>query len=834
MTPFLFEQAWSELRYAARSVARDPGFTAVAIACLALGIGANTTMFGALDTLLFRPPPGVHDASGVRRLYFRQAADGRESVIDRTSFPGYASLLGARSLSRVAAFTGGMARIGEASNARQARIRAATASLFPLLGVRVELGRFFESSDEQSDAAPVAVVSHSYWVRELRSDTTVLARSLRIGSTIYPIVGVAPPGFAGVDMQEPDVWLPLRVAAPLLQMGSDISRNRERRLLTVVARLADGTTPARAVLEATAVFRRAASADGGRDTSTTLLLGPIQEARGPLAVSSGVKVALWIGAVALAVLLVSCANVAGLLLARGLHRRREMALRASLGAGRGRLVRQLLAESFLIAAAGSAGGVALSVWGSGLVQAYLLPPMAAHARPFELRLLVFAAALAVITCLLAGTVPALVSSRTDIASTFRSSGREMGHAHGRLRFALIVTQVAVALPLLVGAALFIRSLHYAHVLDYGLDLDHVLIAVADVRYGTSAELRVSRSDAPTGSESPQNALYLRLLERIRANPAVLGAAVSVGTPYSVSFRFPVRAANHDSLPHVEGGGPYVMAVSAGYFATVGTRMLQGREFTDRDVKGAEPVAVVGQTFARLVWPQGAALGQCLYVGRNDSSCVRVVGVATDARSRFVTEPPALMYYVPFAQRMLPADAELDGLVIRTRAPARTAQAEVQRALLIAEPGIPYFVVPLLDRVERQWRAWQMGSTLLTPFALLALGIAALGLYGVTAYGVTQRTQEIGVRTALGARPSDVISLSVSQAMRATMVGATIGVGLSLLFGRAVSSVLFGVKGADPTSVFAGVLVLLGVAALAAYLPARRAASISPMEALRYE
>jgi len=390
--------------------------------------------------------------------------------------------------------------------------------------------------------------------------------------------------------------------------------------------------------------------------------------------------------------------------------------------------------------------------------------------------------------------------------------------------------------LLVGAGLFVRSLRHAETLDYGLDVDHLLIASAQVRGGGGGELRVTRTDAPGGPETnPQSAVYLRLLEKIRANPAVASADVSVGTPYASSFAIGVRASGRDSLPRVEGGGPYVMMVSEGYFATVGTRIVRGRGFTAADVKGAEPVTVVGQTFARLVWPDRDALGQCLYVGRNDSTCVKVVGIAADVRSRSVTEEQALMYYLPYAEHLVAMDIPIDGLLIRTRGDARAVQGDVQRVLQNAEAGLPYVNVDaLLDRVEPQWRSWQLGATMLTVFGLLALVIASVGLYGVTAYGVTQRTQEIGVRVALGAVRGDVIRLTVAQAVRVTALGAAVGTALALALGRAVSSLLFGVKPADPAALLGAIALFLVVAAAAAFVPARRAANLDPMRALRTE
>ncbi len=818
-----------DIRYALRGLLRSPGFTIAVVLTLALGIGANTTMFGVVDTLFLRPPAHVVDASRVQRVYFRVNFMGTPRINAGTSFPGYESLRGVPGLARVAAMSGGQMSVGSGPDARQVRVRAVTPSFFPLLGVRAERGRLFDSTDDRLGAAPVAVVSHAYWQREMAGDGAVLGRTITLGSFAYTVIGVAPEDFTGADFDEPDLWLPIRQAAPLL-VDAEALTSRNWFWVTILARLAPGATPAGAASQATLMFRRAAVGGGNpMDTSAAVVLGPIQLARGPQA-SSDSKVARWVAAVALLVLLVACANVANLLLARGLRRRTEMAVRAGLGAGRARLVRQLVVESLVLALAGGIAALLVALWGGSAVRAYLLPKAVGAAAPvFDLRILAFTAAVSILAGLLAGSAPAWHSSRTDISLALRSGGRDVTRTRGLLRSTLLATQVALTLVLLVGAGLFVRSLRYAQTLDYGLDLEHLL--VAGVPRGGSSVGRVLRTDAPTGPSDPQSALYLRLMDRIRTNPAVASAAVVVGTPYQSSISLSLRASGRDSLPSVEGGGPYVMSVSPAYFATVGTRILRGRGFTDQDVKGALPVTVVGQTFAKMVWPDRDAIGQCLYIGR-DSSCIQVVGIAADARSRTVLEDKTLMYYVPFAQR---SQMPIDGLLIRTRGAARAAQGEIQHALQNAEAGVPFVRVdPLLDRVEPQWRSWRLGATMLTAFGLLALMIASLGLYGVTAYGVTQRTQEIGVRVALGAQRADVIRLSVAQAVRATTIGAAIGLAIAFALGRAVASLLFGVKPADPAALLAGVAVLLAVAAVAAWIPARRAARIDPMEALRYE
>ncbi len=820
-----------DLRYAVRGLVRSPGFSLAVVLTLALGIGANTTMFGVLDTLLLKPPAHVRDASRVQRVYFRVRFVDQLRINTVTSFPGYQSLIGSPGLAAVAAVTGGGMSVGTGPEARQVKVSAVTASFFPLLGVTPERGRFFGSTEDETGATPVAVVSHDYWQGPLAGDSAVIGKTLPIGRFSYPLIGVAPEDFAGADLEAPDLWIPIRQAAPVLTSPEALT-SRNWFWVGVLARLAPGATPRSAEAQATMTYRRAALGGGSpMDTAAAVLLGPIQAARGP-DMSSDAKVALWVGIVALAVLLVACANVANLLLARGLRRRTEMAVRAGLGAGRGQLVRQLLVESIVLALVGGVAALLVALWGGAVVRAYLLPKGAGAAALLDLRVLGFTAAVAILTGLLAGSAPAWQSSRADVAAALRAGGREV-HARGALRSTLLAVQVALTLVLLVGAGLFVRSLRNAQTLDYGLDLQHLLIAGMRQRGGGAVSVsRQFRTDAPGGPEDPQSAMYLRLMEKIRTHPGVASADVTVGTPYQSLVSLSLRASGRDSMPRLQGGGPYIVAVSPGYFGTVGTRILRGRGFTDQDTKGALKVTVVGQSFAKMIWPDRDALGQCLFIGR-DSSCVQVVGIAADARRQSVLDDKALTYYVPFAQHIDPLP--VDGLLIRTRGPARAVLGEIQHALQNAEPNLPFVSVQsLLERIEPQWRSWRLGATMLTAFGLLALIIAALGLYGVTAYGVTQRTQEIGVRIALGAQHGDVIRLSVAQAVRATAVGAAIGMGVALVLGRAMSSLLFGVKPADPAAVLGGIAVLLAVAALAAWVPARRAARIDPMVALRYE
>jgi len=798
---------------------------------LALGLGANTTMFGVLDTLLFKPPAHVHDPARVQRPYLiKNYGPGMVLTGTRASFPEYERLRDVSAFQALAASFFAQVSVGRGADARQVDVSAVTASYFPLLGVRPAQGRFFDTTEDRLGGTPVAVVSWPYWRGQLRGDPAVLSRTLPIGQFTYTIVGVAPKDFTGADPTEPDIWLPLRTAAPDLNNPRALTSRSP--WIEMLARLAPGVTPAAAAAQATLAYRRAS--ERPFEKTTTIILKSIQEARSLVPIQQGgsprmstdAEVAIWVGGLALAVLLVACANVANLLLARGLRRRRELALRLGLGAGRARLIRQMLVESIVLAAAGGVAALLVALWGGAAIRAFLLPGLPHSINLLEPRLLLFTAAVATLAGLLAGGAPAWQLSGADLAASLRSGGRDVTTTRGRLRSTLLAVQVALTLALLVGAGLFVRSLRNAETLDYGLDLQHLLIA--DLRVpGMTMTFTLG------GEEDPRSSLYLRLLRRIQANPAVASAAASVGTPYRSSYSINLRVSGRDSLPTVGLSVPTLNAVSVDYFATAGLPIVRGRGFTEADeVRGAPRVAVVGRTFARLVWPDRNPLGQCLFLGGADSACVQVIGVAGDRRPG-IREDVALAYYLPYGQHLV--SPPIDGLLIRTRASAEEARGEVQRALQVAERDLPYVSVEsLVDRIAPMWRSWRLGATLCTVFGLLALAIAALGLYAVTAYGVTQRTQEIGVRMALGAQRSDVVWLAVGQALRATAIGAGAGLLAAVLLARAVRALLFQVQPVDPATLVAGIALLLVVTAAAALMPARRAAQVDPMEALRCE
>jgi predicted permease len=806
-----------DIRYALRALRRSPTFTLAALLCFALGIGANATMFGVVDALMFKPPAQVRDPGRVVRIYFTQSASvfGRFTQAS-TSYPNFTELRdGVAGFERVAAFWTRQVEMGRGAGASQARGSLVSASYFPLLGVRPALGRFFSADEDRPGGAPVAVLSHAYWRRQYAGDSSVQGRALRVGNALYTIIGVAAEGFTGPDVQAVDIWLPVAVAGNPL-MADDALTNRGDTWIELLARLRPGVPAPQAALQATLVYRRGDAAEIWKDPTAAVELGPIQAARGPEA-SAGAKVSVWLAVVSALVLLIACANVANLLLARAMRRRREVALRLALGAGRWRLARQLLTESLLLALLGAAAALVVAAWAGPLIRTFVLPKDAALGSALDLRVLLFTALVALVTGVLSGLAPALRASRPDLAVALKAGEREGTYQRSRTRAGLLVAQTSLTLVLLAGTGLFVRSLRNVLRIDIGLEPRRVMLADVNV--------------FNLGYTRPQvDALFQRLVERARTVPGVDRAALSMGGPFGWQFGHAIRVPGLDSIPLPKSGGPYINGVTPDFFATLGTRILRGRGFTEADRAGAAQVAVVGETMARLLWPRGDAIGKCIML-RSDDSCAEVVGIAADQIRYDPTEGVKLQYYVPLGQQ----DNGHRTLWVRTRGDPHLVAGALQRALAGAAPDLPYVSVrPLEDLVAPEYQPRRLGATAFGLFGGLALVLAALGLYGVLAYTVAQRTQELGVRLALGAAPGDVAALVVRQGLGVAGIGVVLGTLAALGAGRVLASVLYGVSPRDPVVLASAAALLLAVAATASWVPARRAARVDPVVALRSE
>jgi len=801
-----------DLRYALRTFARSPALVAAAVVCLALGIGANATIFGVVDTLLFRPPPHVLDPERVVRLYFRRRLPPFGTTTSSiTGYPLYTLIReSARAFDALAAYTYSQkASLGRGVDARRVRVVLASASYFPLLGVRPALGRFYLADEDRPDGPAVVVLGYGFWRASFQNDSGILGRQLQLGRSSYTVVGVAPERFTGVNLENVDAWVPLTTATPEL-MGPG-SLNRGSYFLQIIGRLGPGGREA-AEREATLAFRAEDVYSGG-DSNAVALLGPVQHARGP-ELSQNARVSMWLTAVSVIVLLVACANVANLLLARALQRQREIAVRLALGAARLRLARQLVTESVLLALAGGVAALLVTLWVGPVIRAFLLPDIPALASAVDGRVLLFTGGVALLTGFLAGLVPALQVGRADLTPALKAGAGEGRYRRSRLRSALLVGQVALTVTLIVGAGLFARSLRNVAGQDFGFDPAHTLLATMDLRAAGYRPAQI-------------NQLNLQMLARLEGLPGVEAAAATIGH-FGWATASSVSVPGRDSIPQLKAGGPYYQRVTAGYFAAMGTP-VHGRAFTPAD-RGS-PVAIVNETMARLLWPGESAIGKCFLVG-SDKRCAGIIGVVPDARRFNAVEDASMHFYVPFTDD---SSEFITALVVRARGRPQDLVAPVRAALQQTAANLPYAAVtPLADLVAPSIRPWRLGTTMFGVFAGLALVLAAVGLYGVLSYTVAQRSHEIGIRMAMGARRGNVLGLMVGQGVKIAALGAGIGAVAALAGGRVLSSLLYGVSPRDPLVLLGAAVIPLVVAAIASYVPARRAAKVDPVVALRYE
>src|SRR3989441_213698 len=605
-----------------------------------------------------RPQPHVQHPEHVVRLYFRRRLPPFGTTTSSiTGYPLYTLIReSAPAFDALAAYTYSQsASLGRGVDARRVRVVLASASYFPLLGVRPALGRFYSADEDRPGGPAVVVLGYGFWRAAFQGDSGILGRQLQLGRGSYTVVGVAPERFTGVNLENVDAWVPLTGAATEL-MGPG-SLNRGSYFLEIIGRLGRGGREA-AEREATRAFRAEDMYSYG-DSNAVALLGPVQHARGP-EMSQNARVSLWLSAVSVIVLLVACANVANLLLARALQRQREIAVRLALGAARLRLARQLVTESLLLALAGGCAALVVTLWVGPVIRAFLLPDMPALASAVDGRVLLFTGGGALLTGFLAGLVPALQVGRADLTPALKTGTGEGRYRRSRLRSGLLVGQVALTVTLIVGAGLFVRSLRNVEGQDFGFDPVHTLLATMDLR---AAGYRPGQI----------NQLNLQMLARLEALPGVAAAAATIGHPFGWATAASVSVPGRDSIPQLKAGGPYYQQVTPGYFAAMGTP-VRGRAFTPAD-RGT-PVAIVNETMGRLLWPAEAAIGKCFMVG-SDKRCAEIVGVVPDARRFSAVEDVAMHFYVPFT----PDSSEfITALVVRARGRPQDLVAPVRAAM----------------------------------------------------------------------------------------------------------------------------------------------------------
>jgi putative ABC transport system permease protein len=815
-----------DLKYASRTLAKSPGFTLGVVLTLGLGIGANVTMFSVIDRMLFRPPPLLHDAGATHRVYFANTYGGVEQTSNGIQYARYVDLTSwTHSFSRTAAFTEDDLAIGIGTDAREMRVAIASASFFGFFDAPPALGRYFTVDEDQPPTGTdVAVLGHAFWLTQYGGRADVLGTTLQIGPTVYTIIGVAPKGFVGLwPNQQPVAFLPITSYASARRPPGEKESwwaTYHWMWASMLVQRKPGVTTAEANADLTNAYLRSyevqrATSPGMSPPELThphaIAAGVLSE-RGPHE-SAFARVATWVSGVALIVLLIACANVANLLLARALRRRREITLRLALGASRARLVSQLLTESLLLAAAGGAAGVLIAEWGGTLLRRAFLAPTAAAAVLSDTRVLLFAGVVTLIAGFLTGLAPVLQVRRPDLARNLRAGAREGGYRRSRARAGLVVLQGALSVTLLVGAGLFIRSLRHVSNLRLGYDVDPVLVVELNMRGVALDSVRATT-------------LRRQLLDVAQTTPGVEHASRQLTVPFWGTWEEDIHLPGIDSVR----GDFYLNAVSPDYFATVGTRILRGRGIESQDAENAPRAMVVSSAMADALWPNQDPLGRCVRVGGTAVPCTYVVGVVENITGELGAEP-ARVYFLSAPQW----HPEQGGLFLRVRGDAARQVEAMRRGLQREMPGVSYVTVtPLRDIVGQQTSSWRLGATMFLVFGALALAVAAIGLYSVIAYSVAQRTQELGVRAALGAQFGDIVSLVLREGLNLAVVGITIGVLLALIGSRWIGPLLFEESPRDPLVFGFVVAVLLAVATLASYLPARRAARVDPMTALRSE
>jgi putative ABC transport system permease protein len=805
-----------DLRYGARMLRKHPGISLIIVLSIGIGIGANTTIFAWMENLVLNPAPRVKDGG---RLVAVNTADRNGSGGEALPF-SYPTYLDWRDAAQ--SFEGLIAHVTTRVNLRQAEDSQSEAvwaeltsgNYFDVLGVPVIIGRTF-TVDEERRAAPVAVINYNLWQRKLGGDPRVIGQHLVLNGADVTIIGVAPKDFKGVlAAYAYDLWLPLTLQ-PLLSPSKNRLADRGDRWLQGTARLKAGVTLAEANQEMRTVARQISEAHGETPVTSAMVKLMRERFAGPLFF----RLFTVLLPVAGLVLLIACANVANLLLARASSRQKEIAIRLALGAGRHQIIRQLLIESLLLAAMGGLVGLLFALWAKDLLLLFIPPTPQPVGVIFEMngRIIGFAFFVALITAVIFGLVPALRASRPDLIAVLKEAPRGASAARSRLRNGLAIAQVALSLVALVCAGLFLRSLQAADKIDIGFsDPAHLLLMGTDFNVaGLSRDQGLALAD--------------RLLERARALPGVTAAGFSTMVPLGFSGHSysGTRIEGYVPAPGEELSIERVI-VSDGYFETMGIPVIAGRAIGQQDRRDGLRVAVVNETFAARYFPGQAALGKRLDQGQGWAT---IVGVAKDVKVQSLNEAPSPMVYSALQQWYVP------GLTLHVRT-ANKPRALIET--LRGEFAALNVNLPVLDprtmteHMSASTFTQLFGGSMLSGFGLLALLLAAVGLYGVLSYSVAQRGREIAIRMAVGATPKAVLALVFRQGLKMTITGLIGGAILSLAAGRFLQSQLLGISSTDPLTFIGVTLLLVGVALGACFVPARRAMKIDPMVALRHE
>jgi putative ABC transport system permease protein len=807
---------WQDLRYGLRMMWKNPGFTVVSVLALALGIGANSAIFSVVNTVLLRPLP-YKDPERLVMIW----EDDTKGGYPRDT-PAAANYVDWRDQSSVFE---GMAAMAEQNfnltgtgEPEKIEGRRVSANLFSLLGVEPQAGRAFVPEEDQAGRNRVVVISHGLWQRRFGGDAKIINQSLTLNGESYTVIGVMPSHFQ-FPSREDEVWVPIAFT-------QEEAANRGRHYLNVVARTKPGVSLEQAQAEMNTIALRLQQQYPNQNADLGVAITPLHEQ-----VVGDIKPALLVllGAVGF-VLLIACANVANLLLARAAVRQKEISIRVALGASRLRLVRQFLTESVLLAVLGGVVGLLLSLWGVSLLKAFIPENISqVEAITIDARVLGFTLLVSLLTGLVFGLAPATQASSLNLNETLKEGGRDSaaGSRGNRIRNLLVVTEVAVSLILLIGAGLLINSFLRLRNVNPGFRADHLLT------------MQVELPQLKYPEHARRTNFYNELLSRIETLPGVKSAAVTTNLPlYAQGNSIGVSIEGRPDPAPGQGKRPSVTTrvVSPHYFETMGISLLQGRGFSVQDKVDSPAVALVSETMARRFWPDQDPTGRRLTPGSPTSTdpndWITVIGVVKDVRQFELVSEARPQMYLSYVQAGFFAPNDL---VVRTDLDPLSLASAVRRAVWEVDKDQPVSKIRTMEEIVSESVARQRFSMmLLGVFAALALALAAVGIYGVMSYSVAQRTREFGIRMALGAQRSDVLKLAVGQGLKLVLVGIAIGLGAAFLLTRVMSSLLFGVSATDPLTFITISLVLVGVAVLASFIPALRATKIDPMVALRYE
>ena len=825
------EMVVRQLRLALRAGFREPAFSLAVVLTLAIGIGANGAMFSLVHRLLLAAPPHVSSPDRVVRLEteFRQGTE--TFTMSTTSFPVFEDLrAGTNGFAGIAAATPAReGAFGEGVSLRIVSVIETSNAYFAVLGTAPSFGRFYGKAG-RDERARVVVLGYGFWKSAFSADRSVLGRPVRLNGHDFTVVGIAPPDFTGDRFQKVDMWIPF--SAGLLADGNTIRYARGMNVITLLGRLRPGASGAQAAMDATAALQRGAGAAGVTAEDSRITITPITASERDASTTEG-RIALWLAGVSSFVLLIAVANVCNLMLLRGVVRRRDIALHLALGASRWNVVGRLFLEALVLATAGGIAGCLLARWGGDLARILLLPDMPAPSQTMPSNVLAITTVCVALAALVTGILPAWRNVRVSVSEELKAGARSTGYRNSKLLGSVLVLQNALCVMLLIGAGLFVRSLHEVRTQDLGFSTRNVLLA--------------SMRSLNHASAGPSAESYHVALAAVRRIPGVVSATPVQAIPFGSHHVPPISIPGRPEFPDANSQLPFLYAATPEYFAIMGMRMVAGRNVS---AKESALVVVINEAMAAGLWPGESALGKCIRIGGDVGPaaspvlpCRTIIGVVSNARPRSIRAESgqALMqYYVPFEQMpappsFAPAAATSDNisaLLIKTATDADVVSA-IQRAMRDAAPALPPSeVVPLQDLVDHQIRPWTLGATMFTLFGTIALVLAALGLYGVRAYAVTQRVHEMGVRIALGASARGVMRLVVAEGLRIAVIGIASGGAIAMFAVRYVEPVLFDTSPRDPLVIATVVVTMVIVAVAASIIPARRASRVEPIRALR--